>query len=55
MRHHLLTPKHDANLVRVADCRLRRPAGDALHLALKSGNFGGPDFFDQAFQASAAP
>ena len=32
-----------------------RPADDALHLALKSGNFGGPDFFDQAFQAGAAP
>ena len=32
-----------------------RPADDALHLALKSGNFGGPDFFGQAIQASAAP
>ena len=30
-----------------------RPADDVLHLALKSGNFGGPDFFDQAFQAGA--
>jgi uncharacterized protein YgbK (DUF1537 family) len=24
----------------------------ALHLALKSGNFGGPDFFDEALQSS---
>ena len=32
-----------------------RPADDALHLALKSGNFGGPDFFDQALRAGAAP
>jgi uncharacterized protein YgbK (DUF1537 family) len=27
-----------------------RPADDALHLALKSGNFGGPDFFAEALQ-----
>jgi len=25
-----------------------RPANDPLHLALKSGNFGGPDFFAEA-------
>ena len=31
-----------------------RPAGSPLHLALKSGNFGGPDFFDEALQMSAA-
>jgi uncharacterized protein YgbK (DUF1537 family) len=30
-----------------------RPAGSPLHLALKSGNFGGPDFFDEALQMSA--
>jgi uncharacterized protein YgbK (DUF1537 family) len=24
-------------------------AGEGLHLALKSGNFGGPDFFREAF------
>ena len=29
-----------------------RPQGDALHLALKSGNFGGPDFFDEALRLS---
>ena len=31
-----------------------RPAGSALHLALKSGNFGGPDFFDAALQMGVA-
>jgi len=31
-----------------------RPAGSPLHLALKSGNFVGPDFFDEALQMSAA-
>ena len=29
-----------------------RPQGDALHLALKSGNFGGADFFDEALRSS---
>ena len=29
-----------------------RPAEAPLHLALKSGNFGGPDFFDEALRAS---
>jgi 3-dehydrotetronate 4-kinase len=24
-------------------------AGETLHMALKSGNFGGPDFFGKAF------
>ena len=31
-----------------------RPTGSPLHLALKSGNFGGPDFFDEALRMSAA-
>ena len=31
-----------------------RPADDALHLALKSGNFGGPDFFAEALDRSGA-
>jgi len=31
-----------------------RPPGAPLHLALKSGNFGGPDFFDEALRSSAA-
>ena len=31
-------------------CHARSPAApDGLHLALKSGNFGGPDFFTEAF------
>ncbi|MDP3610296.1 MAG: nucleotide-binding domain containing protein, partial [Rubrivivax sp.] len=30
-------------------CHAALPAG-GLHLALKSGNFGGPDFFTRAFQ-----
>jgi uncharacterized protein YgbK (DUF1537 family) len=29
------------------------PDGVALHLALKSGNFGGPDFFSRAFEVLA--
>ncbi|HEY8709289.1 MAG TPA: nucleotide-binding domain containing protein, partial [Burkholderiaceae bacterium] len=29
-----------------------RPANSPLHLALKSGNFGGPDFFDEALRSS---
>jgi uncharacterized protein YgbK (DUF1537 family) len=29
-----------------------RAPGSPLHLALKSGNFGGPDFFDEALRAS---
>jgi len=28
------------------------PLDSPLHLALKSGNFGGPDFFDEALRAS---
>ena len=31
-----------------------RPAGDPLHLALKSGNFGGPDFFAEALAMNLA-
>jgi uncharacterized protein YgbK (DUF1537 family) len=30
-------------------CHAVLPAGQGLHLALKSGNFGGPDFFSKAF------
>jgi len=32
-------------------CAARSPASDGspLHVALKSGNFGGPDFFTKAF------
>jgi uncharacterized protein YgbK (DUF1537 family) len=30
-------------------CHARMPAGDGLHIALKSGNFGTPDFFSKAF------
>ena len=30
-------------------CAAALPDGDTLHLALKSGNFGGPDFFTDAF------
>ena len=30
-----------------------RTDGATLHLALKSGNFGGPDFFDEALRMSA--
>ena len=29
-----------------------RPQDTPLHLALKSGNFGGPDFFDEALRSS---
>jgi len=32
----------------------RSVAGAPLHLALKSGNFGGPDFFDEALRADTA-
>ena len=32
-----------------------RPHERPLHLALKSGNFGGPDFFDEALRLSMAP
>ena len=32
-----------------------RPSGAPLHLALKSGNFGGPDFFDEALRLSTIP
>jgi uncharacterized protein YgbK (DUF1537 family) len=32
----------------------RATGGTPLHLALKSGNFGGPDFFDEALRASTA-
>jgi uncharacterized protein YgbK (DUF1537 family) len=31
----------------------QRPNGTPLHLALKSGNFGGPDFFDDALRQGA--
>jgi uncharacterized protein YgbK (DUF1537 family) len=31
-------------------CHAVLPAGEGLHLALKSGNFGGPDFFRKAFR-----
>ncbi len=38
-----------------AEGALFNPSLDApLHLALKSGNFGGPDFFDEALRAIAA-
>ena len=30
-------------------CHAVLPSGEGLHLALKSGNFGGPDFFTRAF------
>jgi uncharacterized protein YgbK (DUF1537 family) len=30
-------------------CHALTPAGDGLHIALKSGNFGTPDFFSKAF------
>ena len=30
-------------------CHALLPAGEGLHIALKSGNFGGPDFFGRAF------
>ena len=30
-------------------CHALTPAGDSLHIALKSGNFGAPDFFSKAF------
>ena len=30
-------------------CHASTPAGDGLHIALKSGNFGAPDFFSKAF------
>ena len=30
-------------------CHAVLPSGDGLHLALKSGNFGSPDFFSKAF------
>ncbi|MYS17201.1 nucleotide-binding domain containing protein, partial [Streptomyces sp. SID4982] len=30
-------------------CAANLPDGDTLHLTLKSGNFGGPDFFSTAF------
>jgi uncharacterized protein YgbK (DUF1537 family) len=30
-------------------------AGEPLHLALKSGNFGTPDFFTKAFALLASP
>ncbi|MFI9779318.1 3-oxo-tetronate kinase [Streptomyces sp. NPDC051956] len=30
-------------------CAAPLPGGDALHITLKSGNFGGPDFFTAAF------
>ncbi|MBC7468963.1 MAG: hypothetical protein H7322_06525, partial [Ramlibacter sp.] len=30
-------------------CHAVLPAGEGLHLALKSGNFGTPDFFSKAF------
>jgi uncharacterized protein YgbK (DUF1537 family) len=29
-------------------------AGEPLHMALKSGNFGGPDFFTKAFTVLGA-
>jgi uncharacterized protein YgbK (DUF1537 family) len=30
-------------------CHALTPAGQGLHIALKSGNFGTPDFFSKAF------
>ena len=30
-------------------CHALTPSGDGLHIALKSGNFGAPDFFSKAF------
>jgi 3-dehydrotetronate 4-kinase len=33
----------------------QRPNGMPLHLALKSGNFGGPEFFAEALASQAAP
>jgi uncharacterized protein YgbK (DUF1537 family) len=30
-------------------CHALLPSGDGLHLALKSGNFGSPDFFTRPF------
>jgi uncharacterized protein YgbK (DUF1537 family) len=34
-------------------CHATRGRGDGLHLALKSGNFGAPDFFSRAFEIAA--
>jgi uncharacterized protein YgbK (DUF1537 family) len=33
----------------VPRCAAPLPSGDTLHITLKSGNFGSPDFFTKAF------
>jgi uncharacterized protein YgbK (DUF1537 family) len=35
-------------------CHAQLPAHGGLHLALKSGNFGGVDFFQRAFSVLSA-
>jgi 3-dehydrotetronate 4-kinase len=36
-------------------CHAKLPSGTGLHLALKSGNFGGTDFFSRAFDVLGTP
>ena len=56
LANNLLRPMTDANRVRVMQAQFDpgvpwcHAAVPGLHLALKSGNFGGTDFFTRAFK-----
>jgi uncharacterized protein YgbK (DUF1537 family) len=55
LANNLVRPMTDASLVRVMQAQIDpgvpwcHAAVPGLHLALKSGNFGGADFFTRAF------